>query len=135
FEFEDGSGNGITTSASFDPTMRLIVVRLDFSSSPTYAVRMWIDPPLNQVPPDGSAGGGAAYGQYLNKSLSGCFDRFRIQAGNGSSINVDELRIGNTFDSVVLVQPPTVTIAASPSGAICPGTSVTFTATPGNAGP
>src|SRR5207302_6284571 len=52
FEFADGSGNGISTSGAFDLTMRLIVVRLDFSSS-TYNVRMWVDPLLSRVPQDG----------------------------------------------------------------------------------
>lgn len=121
-----GLDSGVFT---FDTTPRFIVLRLDFNGSGQWTCRMWIDKTLNSVPLDNET----ITGSPLIFTLNQCFDRIRIQAGGGSSINVDELRIGGTYDDVAPVTG-SLSIAANPSGPVCTGTSVMFTATPANGG-
>ncbi len=124
-----GTCAGGDSSVAFNSTIHFIVARLDFNSGGLWTIHMWVDPSLASVPSD-SASGVVTFSFTDNV----CFNRFRIAAGFGSTINVDELRVGTTYGDVAPVPAPTVSIAPNPSGGICAGTSVAFTATPVNGG-
>src|SRR5206468_1030563 len=126
-------GTGADSGIAFDGTTHLIVIRLDFPGFGTNQARMWIDPPMTNTPSDSAA----------KVTLTGladlCWDRVRLtssaqSSGNDAAGDIDELRFGASFCSVISLVSPTVTISANPGNTICAGTPVTFTATPSNAG-
>ena len=129
--FQVDSGNSSTaaysTGTNFDTTARFILVKLVVGSG-TWNISMWVDPPLNV--PENSLPAAAVSASWGNNN---CVDRFRIQAGSGSSIVVDELRFGNSYFDVSPLNAPVVSVSPV-APAVCPDCSQTFTATVSGAG-
>ena len=86
----EGSGKGaLTTKASGN--VSLIVVRLVLRDGSDDAT-MWIDPVDSSEPSAGNGSALAAFGE-LNPD--------RVRLGSGTTMRIDELRIGQTYTSVV----------------------------------
>jgi hypothetical protein len=100
---ERSGGTGGDSVVSANTTVHRLVFRIEFGAGTTLGnerITMWIDP----------AGGGASPGGSPAVTLTDVanftFDRIRVQSGNGTSINVDEVFLGTTFADVVPVPVP-----------------------------
>ena len=136
FQIGNNINNGNNTGVTYDTTTRLIVAKISAGNSGSWSIRMWVDPPQNATLTDGQIGGAAGYCEYLNATLTGstCFEKFRIEAGGGSAIDIDEFRFSTSYTDVIPVMAigtPTIAITSGTNPA-CSGSSITFTATPGS---
>jgi hypothetical protein len=94
------SGAGATqagdSAVSADTATHFLVYRIDFGAGTTAGnekVTMYVDPTPGAAP-------NVAPAVTLTDVPSFTFDRVRIQSGNGSSFNVDEVALGTTFADV-----------------------------------
>jgi hypothetical protein len=105
------TGGAGDSAASADTATHLLVYRIDFGAGTTAGnekVTMYLDPSPG-VAPD------VAPSVTLDDVNNFTFDRVRIQSGNGSNFNVDEVSLGTTYADVV---PEPATIGLLGLGAI-----------------
>jgi len=104
----NGGGDSTVTA---DTATHLLVYRIDFGGGTTAGnekVTMYIDPAPGAAP-------NVAPSVTLPDVTNFTFDRVRIQSGNGSNFNVDEVALGTTYADVV---PEPATIGFVGLGAI-----------------
>ena len=96
----NGGGNSTVTG---DTVTHLLVYRIDFGAGTTAGnekVTMYVDPAPGAAPD-------VAPSVTLADVTNFTFDRVRIQSGNGSNFNVDEVSLGTTYADVV-PEPATI---------------------------
>jgi hypothetical protein len=91
----EAGGNGVNASIGSE-NLAIIVVRLDLKSGLDDAT-LWINPTLGTIPSDNS---GISFVQFGDLSAN------RIRLASGTTIRIDELRIGDSFAAVT---PPAST--------------------------
>jgi hypothetical protein len=99
------------STASADTSTHLLVYRIDFGGGTTAGnekVTMYVDPTPGAAPD-------VAPSVTLADVNNFTFDRVRIQSGNGSNLNADEVSLGTTYADVV---PEPATIGFLGLGAI-----------------
>jgi hypothetical protein len=93
---ERSGGVSGDSTVSADTATHFLVYRIDFDSGTTAGnekVTMYVDPTPGAAPDVAPAVTLADVGNFT-------FDRIRIQSGNGSSFNVDEVALGTTYSDV-----------------------------------
>jgi hypothetical protein len=101
--FTNSAGGGFATVArsttDIDSTARWLVTRIDFASGNDTA-NFWVDPDLNSEPTIGSADA------TLTAAIT--FDGIRLLTGSGDNyrLNVDEIRIGDSYSDVTVIPEP-----------------------------
>jgi hypothetical protein len=89
------------STASADTTTHLLVYRIDFGAGTTAGnekVMMYVDPSPGAAPD-------VSPSVTLADVTNFTFDRVRIQSGNGSNFNADEVSLGTTYADVVAPEP------------------------------
>ncbi|MEX2309295.1 MAG: hypothetical protein WD738_16970 [Pirellulales bacterium] len=108
WDIQPGTGVGAINSSgpAVDGTVNLLVYRLSQGISGTTNVELFANPTPGQPLPAPTA-------SRLNFRTNFVFNQIRIQAGVGSDVhlNFDELRIGDSFDSVAPVIPEAGTMS------------------------
>jgi hypothetical protein len=103
---ERSGGAGGDSTVPADTATHLLVYRIDFGAGTTAGnekVTMYVDPAPGAAPNVPAA-------VTLNDITNFTFDRVRIQSGNGSSFNADEVAIGTTYADVVAPEPATAAL-------------------------
>jgi len=93
---ERSGGTGGDSTASADTATHFLVYRIDFGAGTTAGnekITMYVDPTPGAAPNVSPA-------VTLTDVTNFTFDRVRIQSGNGSAFNVDEVMLGTTFADV-----------------------------------
>ncbi len=93
---ERSGGTGGDSTAAADTATHFLVYRIDFGAGTTAGnekITMFVDPSPGQAPNVSAA-------VTLTDVTNFTFNRIRIQSGNGSSFNVDEVMLGTTFADV-----------------------------------
>jgi hypothetical protein len=91
-----GGGQSGDSTASADTATHFLVYRIDFGAGTTAGnekVTMYVDPTPGAAPD-------VAPAATLTDVNNFTFDRLRIQSGNGSSFNVDEVALGTSYADV-----------------------------------
>ncbi|HEV2692547.1 MAG TPA: hypothetical protein VG347_06585 [Verrucomicrobiae bacterium] len=102
-----GTGTGGTANIA-NTTVHLIVMRIDFNTSTTKdTVTLYIDPAANTGTPS------VAATATVTTLDVGTISAFGINAQGGTTMNIDEFRVGDNFGDVVGFAPP---VPATPTG-------------------
>jgi hypothetical protein len=92
-----GGGQGGDSVVTADTLTHYLVFRLEFGAGLTAGnerVTMWMDPTPGLAAPD------VAPSVTLTDVTNFTFDRIRVQSGNGSSFNADEIRVATSYSEV-----------------------------------
>jgi hypothetical protein len=92
------------STALADTATHLLVYKIDFGAGTTAGnekVTMYVDPAPGAAPD-------VSPSVTLADVTSFTFDRVRIQSGNGSNFNADEVSLGTTYADVVAPEPATI---------------------------
>lgn len=94
---ERSGGSSGDSAISADTATHYLVYKIEFGAGTTAGnekITMWIDPTPGLANPNNSPVA------TLTDATNFTFNRIRLQSGNGSSFNADEVRIGTTFADV-----------------------------------
>lgn len=119
-----GSGSASSTASTGSSTF--IVVKLVLQSG-NDSVFFWTNPSLSAIPTDGSA-------VQLINTADFSFNRIRVSHGLGSGqfLELDEIRLGNSFAEVAPLATPAPVITAGQSASGTQGDAFSYTVTATN---
>ncbi len=113
-----GGSNAVSSASSGTASFLVVKAVLKAGSDDVF---LWVNPSLASTPADGSA-------VQMLGTADFTFNRIRIAhvLGSGQFLEIDEIRIGNSFSDVAPITPPVPVIAASQSVAGTVGQSLSY---------